>query len=56
MICRFLDHDITIVFSLRHKLYQTYRCKYECSLVKNLPTHWETEEENREINENILAP
>ena len=33
-----------------------YRCKYECNLVKNLPTHWETGEENRETNENILAP
>ena len=27
------------------------------NLVKNLPTHWwETEKENRETNENILAP
>ena len=25
------------------------------SLLKNLPTYWGTGEENREINENILA-
>ena len=53
VICRSRDHDITIAFLLRHELRQT--CKYECSLVKNLLTHWETEEENRETNENILA-
>ena len=26
------------------------------SLVKNLSVYWETKEENRETNENILAP
>ena len=26
------------------------------NLVKNLPTHWGTGKENRETNENILAP
>ena len=31
------DCDITIAFSLRHKLRQTF--KYECSLVKNLLTY-----------------
>ena len=50
------DHNITIAFPLRRELRRTCRCRYECSLVKNLPTHWETEEENRETNENILAP
>ena len=48
-------YDITIAFSLRRELWQTYGCRYEYSLVKNLPTHWETREKNREINENILA-
>ena len=55
VICRSRDHNITIAFPLRRKLRRT--CRYECSLVKNLPTQWrETGEENREINENILAP
>ena len=40
------DHDITIAFPLRRELRQT--CRYEYNLVKNLPTHWETGEENRE--------
>ena len=31
-------------------------CKYEYNLVKNLSTHWEIGEENRETNETILAP
>ena len=56
VICRSLDHDITIAFLLRCEPRQTYRYRYECNLVKNLPTHWENEEENRETNENILAP
>ena len=47
VICRSLDHDITIAFPLRRELRRTYRCRYECSLVKNLPTQWETEEENQ---------
>ena len=50
------DHDITIAFPLRRELRQTYGCRYECSLVKNLPTLWETGEEDQETNENILAP
>ena len=50
------DHNIIIAFPLRHELRQTYGCRYECSLVKNLPTNWETGEENQETNENILAP
>ena len=51
------DHDITIAFPLKRELRRTYGYKYECSLVKNLPTQWrETGEENRESNENILAP
>ena len=56
MICKSLNYDITIAFFLRRELREMYKCKYECSLVKNLLTHWETGEENREINENILAP
>ena len=58
MIYLSLDPDIAITFSLRRKFRQTYRCKYkyEYNLVKNLPTHWGTGEENRETNENILAP
>ena len=58
VICRSLDHDITIAFPLRHDLRQTYRYRYryECSLVKNPPIYWETEEENWDTNENILAP
>ena len=54
VICRSRDHDITIAISLGRELRQTFR--YECSLVKNLLTHWEIGEENRETNENILAP
>ena len=50
------NHDITIAFPLRRELRRTYGCKYECSLVKNLPTYWETGGENQETNENILAP
>ena len=53
---RFCDHDITIAFPLRRELRRAYRCKYECSLMKNLPTYWKTGEENRETNNNILAP
>ena len=49
------DHDITIAFPLRHELRQTYGYRYECSLVKNLPIHWKTGEENQETNKNILA-
>ena len=56
MICRSCDHDITIVFPYGRELRQTYKCRYEYSLIKNLQTHWETEKENRETNENILAP
>ena len=37
VIYRSYDHDIIIAFPLRHELRQT--CRYECSLVKNLPTH-----------------
>ena len=55
MICKFYDHNITIAFPLRHELCQIYRYRYECNLVKNLSTYWETKEENREINKNILA-
>ena len=32
-----------------------YMYRYECSLVKNLPTYEEIEEKNRETNENVLA-
>ena len=56
MIYKSLDHDITIVFLFRRKLRQTYKYRYGCSLVKNLPTYWGTEEENWKTNENILAP
>ena len=56
VICRSLDHDITIAFPLRREPRRTYRYRYECNLVKNLPTHWGTGEENRKTNENILAP
>ena len=35
---RYAGHDIIIAFPLRHELRQTYRCRYKCSLVKNLPT------------------
>ena len=56
MICRSRDYDITIVFLLGRELYQTYRYRYECSLVKNLPTYRETEEENWKTNKNILVP
>ena len=55
VICKSRDHDITIAFPLEHELCRTYRCRYEYSLVKNLSTHLETGEENRETNENILA-
>ena len=57
MICKSLDHDIIIAFSLKHELRQTYRYKYgyKCSLVKNLQTHGEIGDENRETNKNILA-
>ena len=57
VIYRFRNQDIIIAFPLRRELCQTCRgrCKYECNLVKNLPTHWETGEENRETNKNILA-
>ena len=55
VIYRSRDHDITIIFPFRRKLRQIYRRKYEYNLVKNLPTHWETGEENRETNENILT-
>ena len=47
------DHDIIIAFSLKHKLRQT--CRYEYSLIKNLSTYWETGDENRGTNKNILA-
>ena len=53
MIWRSRDHDITIAFPFRRKLHWIYR--YECSLVKNLPTHWGTREENRETYKSILA-
>ena len=58
VICRPFDHDITIAFPLRRVLRQICKCRYryECSCVKNLPTHWGTGEENRKTNENILAP
>ena len=49
------DHDITIAFSFGRELRQTYRCRYEYNLVKNLPTHWKTEKKNRKTNKNILA-
>ena len=49
------DHDITIGFPLRRELCQMYGCRYKCSLINNLSTYWKTKEENREINENILA-
>ena len=55
VICRSFDHNITIAFPLRRELRQTCRYRYECSLVKTLPTHWGTEEENQETNETILA-
>ena len=53
MTYRSRDHDITIAFLFRRELHQIY--KYKGNLVKNLPSHWETGEENRKINENILA-
>ena len=56
VICRSCDRDITIAFPLKREFCQTYRCKDECSVVKNLSTHCEIGEENRETNENILAP
>ena len=37
VIYRSCDHNFTIAFPLRHELPWTYR--YECSLVKNLPTN-----------------
>ena len=55
VICKFLDHDITIAFPLRRELRQTYRYRYVCNLVKNLLIYWGTGEENWETNENILA-
>ena len=39
VICRSRNYDIIIAFSFRHELRQTYRCRYECSLVKNHPTY-----------------
>ena len=56
VIYRSHNHDITIAFPLKRELLQIYKYRYECNLVKNLPTHWEIGEENRETNENILAP
>ena len=56
VIYRSLDHDITIAFPLRRELCQTYKYRYECSLIKNLSIHWKTGEKNRETNKNILAP
>ena len=56
VIYRSCDHDITIAFPLKRELRQTCRYRYECNLVKNLPTYWEIGEENRETKENILAP
>ena len=49
------DHDITIAFSFRRELRQTYRSKYEFNLVKNLPTDEKIGEKNRKTNKNILA-
>ena len=56
VIYRSYDHDITIAFLSRHELCQACRFRYEYNLIKNLSTYWETEKENRETNENILAP
>ena len=56
VIYRSLNYDITIVFPLRRETRLTYRYRYECNLIKNLLTHWGTGVENRETNENILAP
>ena len=58
VICKSLDYDITIAFSLKYELRQTCRCrhKYESSLVKNLPNCWKNGEENWKTNKNILAP
>ena len=56
VICRSRDYNIAIAFPLRRELRQMYGCRFECSLVKNLPTHWGIGEENRETNEKILAP
>ena len=53
VICKSHDNDIIIAFPLKRELRQT--CRYEYSLIKNLPTYWGTGEENRETNENILA-
>ena len=39
VIYKLCDDNIRIAFLLRCKLCQTYRYKYECSLVKNLLTH-----------------
>ena len=49
VICRSLDHDIIIAFPpFRRKPHCTYRYRYDCNLVKNLPTQWkETGQENR---------
>ena len=48
MIYKSHNHDITIAFPFRRELRQM--CKYECNLVKNLPTNWETRKENRVTN------
>ena len=55
VIYRSRNYDIIIAFLLRQELCQTYKYKYECNLVENLPTHWEAKEENRETNENTLV-
>ena len=39
VIYKFRDHDIINAFPFRCKLCQTYKYKYECSLVINLPTY-----------------
>ena len=47
VIYRSFVHNMTIAFLLRRELRQMYKCKYEFSFIKNLPTQWrETEMEN----------
>ena len=53
MIYRSRNHDITIVFPFEREL--SWMCRHENSLVENLLTHWETGEEIRKTNENIIG-
>ena len=55
MIYKSHNHKIEIAFPLKHEFRQRYRYKYKRSIIKNLPTNWETEKENQGTNENILV-